>query len=312
MDKAQPKKIEILIAFACVYIIWGSTYLGIRIAIEAMPPFFMAGSRFIISSLILYILASIKGENKIKAAHWKDSYIIGGCMLLGGNGGVVWAEQFVPSGLAALLVATVPIWMVMFDWLNPHGKRPTRRIISGIVLGFTGVAIMISPAEIVGTKGINLFGALALLISTLSWAYGSIYSRRANLPKSKILTVSMEMFAGGTLLLLISVLAGEFKNLNFNDFTMRAVSAWVYLITFGSVIGFTAYIWLLDAAGPSRTSTYAYVNPVIAVFLGWIVLGEPLNIRILSAMLVIVLAVFFIISKLNFKDYILLLKNAFK
>lgn len=309
MNSLKPKKIELLLAFAAVYVIWGSTYLGIRFAIESFPPFLMAGSRFILSAAILFIIARLKGKTKIEPMHWKDSFIVGGCLLLGGNGGVVWAEQFVPSGLAALLVATVPIWMVLFDWISPRGARPTKRVFTGIILGFIGVCVMISPAEFIGSKGINLFGAAALLFATFSWAFGSVYSRHAFLPKSNILTVSMEMFAGGILLLIVSYFFNEFTKFNIAAISNKALFAWLYLITFGSIIGFTSYIWLLEAAGPSKASTYAYVNPVIAVFLGWAVAGEELNIRIFISMIIIVLAVFFIISKKNFSDYLNILKR---
>lgn len=309
MTDTKHKNFEITLAFAAVYILWGSTYLGIRFAIESFPPFFMAGSRFIIASVVLYIMAKLQGGAKISAGHWKDSFIVGGCLLLGGNGGVVWAEQYVPSGLTALLVATVPIWMVLFDWVSPHGKKPTKRVLTGIVLGFLGVAFMISPTEFIGTKGVNLLGAGALLFATLSWAFGSVYSRGANLPDSKLLTVAMEMFAGGVLLLIVSSFFGEFSKLDLSAISSKALFAWLYLIVFGSIVGFTSYIWLLDAAGPSRTSTYAYVNPAIAVFLGWALAGEELNLRIFISMVIIILAVFFIISQKNLKGYLRMLNR---
>ena len=309
MTKIQPRKIEITLAFAAVYILWGSTYLGIRFAIESIPPFMMAGSRFIVASAVLYLVAKYQGAEKINFSHIKDSFIVGGCLLLGGNGCVVWAEQYVPSGLAALLVATVPIWMVLFDWISPHGKRPTKRVITGIVLGFIGVAFMISPTEFIGSKGINLLGAAALLFATVSWAFGSVYSRSANLPSSKLLTVSLEMLAGGILLLLVSFLFGEFHKVNFSMISSKAIYAWLYLIVFGSIIGFTAYIWLLDAAGPSKASTYAYVNPAIAVFLGWALAGEELNLRIFISMIIIILAVFVIITQKNLKGYLRMLNR---
>lgn len=309
MTQKHHTKFQLTLAFAAVYILWGSTYLGIRFAIESFPPFFMAGSRFIIASAVLYAISRFQGAEKIRPVHWKDSFIVGGCLLLGGNGCVVWAEQYVPSGLTALLVATVPIWMVLFDWISPHGKRPTKRVIFGIVLGFFGVAFMISPAEFVGSKGVNLLGAGALLVATLSWAFGSVYSRGASLPNSKLLTVALEMFAGGILLLTVSTINGELNHLSFAAITQKAFFAWIYLIVFGSIVGFSSYIWLLDAAGPSRASTYAYVNPAIAVFLGWALAGEELNLRIFISMVIIILAVFFIISQKNLKGYLRMLNR---
>ncbi len=307
MDKKTPSRYQLIAAFASVYIIWGSTYLAIKFAIVSFPPFLMAGFRFLISSLIIFAIARFFSKEKIKLSFWKDSFIIGGALLLGGNGGVVWAEQYVPSGLTALIVATVPIWMVLFDWMHPHGNKPTLKIVIGLVLGFVGLLIMISPTSIFQGEHVNPLGAVALLIATCSWAAGSVYSRRADLPKSKFLTVAMEMFAGGTLLVLAGTITGEWNSFHFANVTSSSVSAFFYLIAFGSVIGFTSYIWLLDAAGPARASTYAYVNPVIAVFLGWIIGGEEITSRVLFAALFIILGVVFIITKkefLRFKEKI--------
>lgn len=300
MDKKTPSRYQLIAAFASVYIIWGSTYLAIKFAIVSFPPFLMAGVRFLISSLIIFAIARFFSKEKIKLSFWKDSFIIGGALLLGGNGGVVWAEQYVPSGLTALIVATVPIWMVLFDWMHPHGNKPTLKIILGLVLGFVGLLIMISPTSIFQGEHVNPIGTVALLIATSSWAAGSVYSKKADLPKSKFLTVAMEMFAGGLLLVLAGLISGEWNNFHFANISTQSVTAFIYLIAFGSVIGFTSYIWLLDAAGPARASTYAYVNPVIAVILGWLIGGEEITSRILFAALFIILGVVFIITKKEF------------
>jgi len=303
LDKKTPSPNKLITAFAAVYIIWGSTYLAIKFAIISFPPFLMAGFRFLISSVIIFSIARFFSKEKIKLNFWKDAFIIGGALLLGGNGGVVWAEQFVPSGLTALIVATVPIWMVLFDWFHPHGNKPTLKIIIGLVLGFAGLLIMISPTSILHGENVNLYGAGALLIATCSWAAGSVYSRRADMPKSKFLTVAMEMFAGGILLVLAGTIFGEWNNFHITKLSSQSLIAFFYLIASGSVIGFTAYIWLLEAAGPARASTYAYVNPVIAVFLGWLIGGEEISYRILLSALFIILGVVFIISKKEFFLY---------
>ena len=300
MDNKSPSRFQLISAFTAVYVVWGSTYLAIKFAIVSFPPFLMAGFRFILSSLIIFGIARFFSKEKIELRFWKDALIIGGALLLGGNGGVVWAEQYVPSGLTALIVATVPIWMVLFDWMHPHGSKPTLKIVVGLVLGFAGLLIMVSPTSLFQGEHVNPLGAGALLIATCSWAAGSVYSRRADLPKSKFLTVAMEMFAGGTLLLLAGTITGEWNNFNLANVSSTSVFAFFYLIAFGSVIGFTSYIWLLEAAGPAKASTYAYINPVIAVFLGWIIGGEEITSRILFAALFIILGVVFIITKRNF------------
>ena len=300
MDRKTPSRFQLISAFAAVYIVWGSTYLAIKYAIISFPPFLMAGFRFLISSVIIFGIARFFSKEKIKLAYWKDAFIVGGALLLGGNGGVVWAEQVVPSGLTALIVATVPIWMVLFDWMHPHGNKPTLKIVLGLAFGFTGLLIMISPSSILSGESVNLYGAGALLVATCAWAWGSVYSRHTNFPKSKLLTVAMEMAAGGLLLVLTGSLFGEWNNLHLTQLTPNSITAFLYLIAVGSVIGFTAYIWLLEAAGPAKASTYAYVNPVIAVILGWLIAGEEISGRIIVSALFIILGVVFIITKKEF------------
>lgn len=300
MDKKTPSRFQLISAFAAVYIVWGSTYLAIKYAIISFPPFLMAGFRFLISAVIIFGVARLFSKEKIKLAHWKDAFIVGGALLLGGNGGVVWAEQVVPSGLTALIVATVPIWMVLFDWMHPHGEKPTLKIILGLAFGFTGLLIMISPSSILSGESVNLYGAGALLLATCSWAWGSVYSRRANFPKSKLLTVAMEMAAGGLLLVVTGSLFGEWTTLHLTNLSPHSITAFIYLIAVGSVVGFTAYIWLLEATGPARASTYAYVNPVIAVILGWLIAGEEISGRIIISAVFIILGVVFIITKKEF------------
>jgi len=300
LDRKTPSRFQLISAFAAVYIVWGSTYLAIKYAIISFPPFLMAGFRFLISSVIIFGIARFFSKEKIKLAYWKDAFIVGGALLLGGNGGVVWAEQVVPSGLTALIVATVPIWMVLFDWMHPHGNKPTLKIVLGLAFGFTGLLIMISPSSILSGESVNLYGAGALLVATCAWAWGSVYSRHTNFPKSKLLTVAMEMAAGGLLLVLTGSLFGEWNNLHLTQLTPNSITAFLYLIAVGSVIGFTAYIWLLEAAGPAKASTYAYVNPVIAVILGWLIAGEEISGRIIVSALFIILGVVFIITKKEF------------
>ncbi len=294
--KPKNSTLKLLTAFAAVYIIWGSTYLAIKFAIETVPPFLMAGIRFFTAGTILFIAVSIRGKEKIKWQYWRSAIIIGGLLLLGGNGGVVWAEQYVPSGLAALLVSTVPIWIVIITWLKPGGESPSLKLVSGIILGFAGIFFLISPYSFISGNEISPGGTVALLMATFFWSAGSVYSKTAVLPKSSLLTVSMEMLSGGVLLVIVSSIFENWDNLSLHTISAKSFLSIIYLIVFGSLVAFTAYIWLLEKAGPSRATTYAYVNPVVAVFLGWMLGGEEMNLRIIVSAVIIISAVAIIIT----------------
>ena len=283
-----PATWHVVAAFAAVYLIWGSTYLAIRFAIETLPPFLMAGTRFILAGTVLYAWARMRGAKKPLRIHWRSAAVIGALLLLGGNGGVVWAEQFVPSGLTALLVAVVPIWMVLLEWVRPEGTAPTPAVCFALALGFGGVALLVGPGEIAGDGHADLLGAGVLMLTSFCWAVGSIYARKAPLPQSPFLATAMEMLAGGALLLVVGLATGQGQGLDFRSFSLLSGLSLLYLVIFGSLLGFTAYIWLLGVTTPARVSTYAYVNPVIAVFLGWLLGGELLSLRALLGSAVIV------------------------
>lgn len=280
-------KARLIIAFAAVYIVWGSTYLAIRWAIDTMPTFLMAGTRFVVAGAILYVWGRLRGGPKPTLANWRDATIIGGLLLLGGNGGVVWAEQYVPSGLTALVVATEPLWVVLLDWLRPHGTRPTGGEILGLALGFGGVVLLIGPTNVSGAH-VDPVSALVLVIATLSWATGSLYSRGAKLPRAPFLTTGMNMLAGGAILMLVGTGLGQWGAVNVSAITMKSLLSLLYLIVFGAIVGFTAYLWILKEATLATASTYAYVNPAVAVFLGWALAGEAITPRIVAAASVIV------------------------
>lgn len=280
-------KLKLILALAAVYVLWGSTYLAIRYAIETLPPFSMAGVRFLIAGGLLYGWARLRGTPRPATVHWRSAAIVGGLLLLGGNGIVVWAEQFVDSGLTALLVSTTPLWMVLLHWLFQGGTRPGPRLIAGLVVGFLGVALLARP----GSGQVALLPALLLVFASFCWASGSIYSRRAPLPASPLLGTGMEMICGGALLMVAGLIAGEPWSFDPAAVTAASLGAFVYLIVFGSLVGFTAYIWLLKAAPPALASTYAYVNPMVAVFLGWAFAGEPVTSQTLLSGAVIVAGV---------------------
>jgi len=289
MDSPSPR-IKIIAAFAAVYIFWGGTYLAIRLAVESIPPFFMAGTRFILAGGSLYVWLRLRGAEKPTFSHWKSATIVGFMLLLVGNGGVSWAEQFVPSGIAALLIAFTPFWFVVFEWRS-RGIKPTRTMVGGLILGTGGIILLIDPAKLVGGDQVDLLGAFVLLLATVSWAWGSLFSRRAEMPSSPLLATAMEMLSGGILLIILSAVSGDLARLDFSIVTTSSVLSLAYLVVFGSLIAFSSYIWLLKAVRPSLVSTYAYVNPVIAVLLGWLIVDEPLGGRILLATAIIVGAV---------------------
>lgn len=280
-------------AFAAIYVFWGSTYLAIKFAIQTLPPFLMAGTRFFFAGAVLFIVARFARDyEKPRPEHWRTSLVIGTLLLLGGNGGVVFAQKYISSSLAALLVATEPFWIVLLGWLWLKGARPTLKTALGLAIGFVGVWLLISGQYAGGSvsEGFSgqFLGTLLVIVAAFSWAAGSIYGLRAPVPKSSLLTAGMQMIAGGAVLLLVSLIRGEAAG-----FDIRAVStgSWLgflYLIVFGSLISFTAYSWLLKNAAPSMVSTYAYVNPVVAVFLGWFIAGESLTGQMLLGASIIV------------------------
>lgn len=294
---AVPKRWQVAAAFAAVYVVWGSTYLGIRFAVETIPPFSMAGTRAFTAGALLYAWARWRGAAKPEFVHWRSAAIIGGLLLLGGNGLLSWAEQRVPSGVSALIIGSVPLWMVLLEWLWHSGPRPTVGIVSGLIAGFVGLGFLVAPGKLGEGTQVDRYGAGALLLAAFLWATGSLYSRRARLPSSQLTATAMEMIAGGALLLLAGGAFGEWTHFAPAGVTRHSLIAWVYLTTFGSLVGFTAYVWLLKVTSPARASTYAYVNPVVAVFLGWALADEQITPRTLCAAAAIILAVVIIVTQ---------------
>lgn len=290
-DKApRATRGQIIAAFASIYTVWGSTYLAIRYAVETMPPFVMGGTRFLISGVLLYVWSRSRGATRPTWRQWRNATIAGGFLLLGGNGGVVWAEQTVPSGMTALLVSILPFWLVIIEWARPPRRRPSAAVLVGLVVGFLGLVVLIGPGDI-GANGVSLLGAIVLILASLSWAIGSFWSRDADMPESGLLTTGMEMLGGGALLFLAGVVVGELSGFDVNAISTASWVGWVYLIVFGSLIGFTSYIWLLDKVSPAQIGTYAYVNPVVAVILGWAIAGETFSLRTGIAAVIVICAV---------------------
>ncbi|MEO7138226.1 MAG: EamA family transporter [Gemmatimonadales bacterium] len=279
---------KIAIAFIAVYVFWGMTYLAMRVAVAQIPPYLMAGSRFVLAGMILFVWTRGRGDPAPTAQHWRAAAVVGAFLLLGGNASVAWAEQRVPSGLAALLIGIMPIWMVGLEWFR-RGSRPSKQVVAGLLLGAVGVGLLVLPQG--GGNGMDLVGAAVLILAAASWAWGSVVSKSAPLPKSPFLATSLEMIAGGVLCLMVAALSGELQGFIVADVSSRAALAWLYLVVFGSLVAFTAYIWLLGVTSIAKVGTYAYVNPIVAVLLGWAVLGEPVTWRTIVAAAVILLGV---------------------
>ncbi len=285
-------KSRIWLALIAVYIAWGSTYLAIRFAVESMPPFLMAATRFLIAGMVVYIWRRMAGDPPPTRTQWRSAIIIGLFLLLGGNGGVTWAEQRIDSGMAALLVASAPFWMVLIDALRPGGEHPNWKISAGVLIGLAGIAILVTPGQKLGSAiGFDLLGVTALMLASLFWAIGSIYGRGADLPKSPLLGTGMEMLAGSAGLFIAGTITGEWGRLELATITMRSLSGLAYLIVVGSLVGFVAYSWLMRVAPMPIVSTYAYVNPLIAVILGSLLAQEELTVRVLLAAPIIVSSV---------------------
>lgn len=282
-------KTKLWLALLALYIVWGSTYLAIRFAVETFPPFLQASLRFLISGAILFIWRYAAGDQKPTASQWKATAIVGTFLLLGGNGLVSLAEKTVPSGIAALVIATSPFWLVLFEAFRSGGVKPARLSILGLVIGFGGVFLLIGPASITGAhEPIEPFGAILLLTAPVLWSMGSIYAKGADMPKSGLLSTGMQMLMGSVSLFIVSVVTGELNGFSLGEVSMRSWWGLIYLITFGSLVGFVSYGYLLHNAPVSLMSTYAYVNPVMAVFLGWLLAGELLNTRIAVASAIII------------------------
>ena len=287
----------VIAAFAAVYLVWGSTYLGIRFAVETLPPFLMGGARFLCAGLTLYVVLRWRGTPAPARATWWNAALVAALLLGIGNGGVNWAEQKVSSGMTALIIAGTPVWFSLFDWLRPGGTRPSLQTVLGIAVGFAGVAILVSSRPGSGGERADPSAVAALVAASVAWAIGSLFAKYSAQPRSTFMNAAQQMIAGGTLLTLTGVAAGEAAALDWAKVSPRSTAAFMYLTFVGSLVGFTAYAWLLKATTPARASTYAYVNPVIALFLGWAIGGESMNVSMLVAAVVIVLGVVIITTR---------------
>ncbi len=296
---SSPSRVAILAAFASIYVIWGSTYLAILLAIRSIPPLLMAGTRFLCAGAILYLVARLSGAVRGRLVEWRTAAIVGACLLVGGNGGVTLAEQYVPSGLAALLVATVPLYVVLLSWLFGMTGRPRPMTLVGLAGGFIGVGVLIAPALRAPAEDASphaWIGMLILLFSSFIWSAGSLYSRRAPNAASPFLAAGQQMLCGGTMLILAGMAKGEWPQLRLAQISMVSLGAFVYLVVIGGIIGYASYAWLLRYCDPAKVATYAYVNPVVAVLLGAVFVGEKLSLLTVVAAAIIVGSVAVVIT----------------
>jgi drug/metabolite transporter (DMT)-like permease len=288
--KTEATTAKLVLAFAIIYFVWGSTYLAMRYAIETLPGFLMASTRFLLAGGVLFAWAWRQGYRPIGRHPWRAAFITGFLLLLIGNGTVVMAVSFVPSGLTALLISTTPLWVALLEWARPGGKHPGGQITTGLLMGFLGIVMLIGVGDL-SSGTVDMIGAGTLALSSISWAAGSVYSRNKEISNSPFMTSGMQMLAGGALLSIAGVLNGDVQRLTFGRPSIQSVLAFLYLTVFGSIIAFTAYSWLVKATSPSRAITSSYVNPVVAVLLGWGLRDEPLTYRMMLAMVTIILGV---------------------
>lgn len=293
-SRLRPSTAKLVAAFAAVYVLWGSTYLGIRFSIETLPPFFTQGVRFALAGAVLFAWARSRGAPAPSRREWAGSAITGALLFVCGTGGVVWAEKFLPSGVAALVVATEPMSFVLIEAVRRR-RMPKGLVFAGLALGTAGLAVLVGPGDLLGGGRYHGGAILVLVLGTFAWAGGSLFSRGSRLPDSPVMATATTLLTGGALLATLGLAAGELSRFDPTAVSTKSALATLYLFLFGSLVGFSAYLWLLRVSTASRVSTYAYVNPIVAVLLGWALAGEELTPRVFVAAAVIVGAVALII-----------------
>jgi drug/metabolite transporter (DMT)-like permease len=293
----RPPTSAFLLAFGAIYLIWGSTYLGIRVAVQTMPPFTMAAARFFCAGALLLLFLKARGVAWPTRKQWRDNTIVGTFLLLGGNGLVVWAEQTVPSGITALVIGVQPVFMVLTEWAWPGGLRPNWAVMVGMALGFVGVAWLAAPWETGAAQPLSATGLIAILMACAFWAFGSIFLRHAKAPAPPFMASAVQMIMGSVALALAAAAHGELAALHVSRISGHSWVAFVYLILIGSLVGFSTFAWLMKHSTPARVATYAYVNPVVAVILGYLLLHEPISRRTVFGAIVIVVAVIIVTTQ---------------
>jgi drug/metabolite transporter (DMT)-like permease len=293
-SKSRPRAWQTLLAFAIIYLVWGSTFLAIRIGVREVPPLLLAAMRFSTAGLVLYLWTSLKGEPSPTWTQWRSAILLGFVIFVIDYGILFWAEQRVPSGIAAVVLATIPVFMALSEIIFLRTRQLTARLVLALSVGLAGVAVLMNRSLNLGGEPVNRTGAVALIISSLSWSIASVLTRKMPLPSSKVRSAGAQMLAGGLLLTLTSALLGEFPRFHPSAVSRAAWLSLLYLIVAGSIVGFTAYVWLIHHESPTKVGTYAYVNPVIAVLLGYFFGGEGLGLRTILGSICILLSVILI------------------
>lgn len=297
---SDPQQARRYLAFFLIYFIWGSTYLAIRYAVETIPPFLMAGTRFFLAGVVMYLFLRLQGVPNPSWGQWWRLGIVGVFLFLGGNGLVVWAEQYIESGLAALLVSTLPLWLLVLDWLWAGGRPPQLMALMGIMLGIVGTVLLVGPRQLLQAGQIGnstqLLATAVVVFASVLWAIGSIYTKKFQQPRSIFMSAACEMVGGGLALLVVSAWQQEWIGFDTAAISMVSLLGWVYLFVFGSMIAISAYVWLLQNASASSISTYAFVNPVVALILGWLIADENIDLRILAGAGIILAGVILVVK----------------
>lgn len=293
-EDKTPSTLRIALAFLAIYVVWGSTYVAIKFSLESLPPFLMAAIRFTIAGVLMSIWCKSQGAPLPKRENILPTFILGILLLVFGSTGVVLAEKSAPSGLVSLLVTTVPIYIVLLQWLRPGGKRPTLRVIAGLAMGLIGMLLLLDPRLVHDNESIDYVGVSYVLVGALGSAIGVLYAPRAKLPASQQVAAAMEMLGAGLSLFVIAFCCGEYSYFAAPHISLKSILSMTYLIVFGSMVAFSAYAWLLKVTSPSRVATYAYVNPVVALLLGWLLAGEPLTASSMIGSVVVLSAVWLI------------------
>lgn len=295
----------VLVAFAAVYVFWGMTYMALHWTLQSFPPYLVSGVRFIAAGLILLVLVRLfqpRDYHWGSVREWRDAALVGTLLFLGGNGSLAWAQQYISTSTAALLFGAIPLFVILFDWLRPGGVRPTGRSGLGLFMGFGGLCVLlVKPAPARPDLHLEIAGELAVLGAACSWAVGALYGRAVHATGSTLLPMGRQMFCGGVALTVVSIVHGDWAHFSFAAVTVASWLGMAYLVIFGSLIGFTAYAWLMRVSTPDRVSTVTYVNTVIAVLLGWAV-GEPMSLRTVVGAVIVIASVIIVLRKKDVRD----------